>query len=296
MSHFSRALLTLLGTLLLCLLWTAGAFTSGTILPTSDVNSLFFSADLALTVLTFTLLWLCCFAPIRRPIAVLLVTGSGLLFLTVWHRLLSNLITDLPLSMITTWRWLPVAAVGLITLGFVRLIKAYRLSRLLLGSYRQVEHSLSTRDQLTQLFNRRYFYSQGTELLNSHQANQQCSTLIMLVLHNLADINREHGLQAGDAVLSELGRVLLKNTRRNDIAARVSGRKLAVFLPHTDAQQASPLAERIVAMLKKVEITIDTGERELISLSVGLEMQQSQPGDSLETLEDRNRAALNRAA
>ena len=60
-------------------------------------------------------------------------------------------------------RWLEIVGLpgGLLaaSLGLFELGKAYRLNRLLLGSYRKIEHSLATVDQLTQLYNRRYFFA-----------------------------------------------------------------------------------------------------------------------------------------
>ncbi len=294
MSHFSQAMLTLLSALLACLVWTAAGFASGDIRPVTQLNVFFMVCDLALTAASFLLLAIFCFAPIKRSLAVVLVLASALLFLSSWHDLLRNLLFTMPPPMESAIKVLRPAGLILLALGAYRIIKAYRLSRLLLGSYRKIEHSLSTRDQTTQLFNRRYFYSSCSELLSTCQANGETCALITFAITDLPDINTRYSMQHGDAVLSELGRVLLNNTREQDIACRIGGRKLALFLPNMQTSDAEPIAKRLQSLMATV--TLSHPEQTQLSVRIQWDIQQSSETTSLEDLVNDNEAALSRAA
>ncbi|WP_020207836.1 GGDEF domain-containing protein [Gilvimarinus chinensis] len=294
MSQFSQAMLTLLGILLACLLWAGAGFAGGDIQPSDQLQPLYVVCDALLTAVSFLLLAIFCFAPIKRSLATVLVAASALIFMSAWHTLLSNLVYSMPAVMALIGKCFLPLGLGGLTLGIYRLIKTYRLSRLLLGSYRKIEHSLSTRDQLTQLFNRRYFYTSCSELLNSCQAQGEPCSLITFIVRNLADINARYGIQAGDAVLSESGLTLLRNTRQQDIASRLGGRKLTLFLPNTKAQDALPVAQRLESALSNAHLTQPV--EQTITLQIEWNIQQSATTDSLEALVERNEAALSRAA
>lgn len=296
MSNYSLAVLALLVALLLCLVWTASGFAAGNIHPIEAVDPIALTRDLAFASACFILLALATFLPVRRSIASVMATGSGLLFVGAWHLLLGNFVDDLPVTLDIAGAFALPTGAGLMAWGLFQLGRAYRLSRLLLGSYRKIEHSLSTKDQLTQLFNRRYFYSNCPELLASCQKHNETCILISFLLENLPDINREEGVNGGDAALSELGRVLLNNTRHNDIAARLGGRRLALFLPNTDMASAGQIAQRILSLAEHVQVSDNEGVRRVLSLRIAHSIYESKPEEEFESLVQRTQAALNQAA
>src|SRR5687767_6539572 len=93
----------------------------------------------------------------------------------------------------------------------------------------------SVRDHLTGLFNRRYMEETlERELLRA--ARKQLSLgIIMLDLDNLKQFNDTWGHAVGDEVLCELGSLLLRLVRAEDIPCRYGGDEFILILP--DASQ-----------------------------------------------------------
>ncbi|MFG6416814.1 diguanylate cyclase [Roseateles sp. DC23W] len=98
----------------------------------------------------------------------------------------------------------------------------------------QLEH-LATRDPLTGLHNRR---SLDARLIEAHaldrrygRQNGRVHGLLLVDVDHFKRINDTHGHPAGDAVLSQLGQLLLASVRVSDVAARFGGEEFAVLLP-----------------------------------------------------------------
>jgi two-component system cell cycle response regulator len=86
---------------------------------------------------------------------------------------------------------------------------------------------MSIVDELTKLHNRRYFIEalEGEfERANRYETDM---ALIMMDLDGFKRINDTYGHLAGDRVLSEIGKILKKHVRRNDIACRYGGEEFA---------------------------------------------------------------------
>jgi len=99
----------------------------------------------------------------------------------------------------------------------------------------------SVRDGLTGLFNRRYFdESLAIEFERASRYGQPL-TLVMVDLDHLKMINDELGHLAGDMAIKQTGEILLKQSRRVDIATRYGGEEFVVILPQT------PLAGGVAA-------------------------------------------------
>ncbi|MFP5258804.1 MAG: diguanylate cyclase [Acidobacteriota bacterium] len=104
---------------------------------------------------------------------------------------------------------------------------------------------LSVQDALTGLYNRRFLFSGGLKLVSAAlRAGQPCACLMLDVDH-FKRVNDTFGHQAGDQVLSHLGRLLAGSVRKSDLAARYGGEEFAVLLTGAGLAQGLELAERI---------------------------------------------------
>lgn len=117
-------------------------------------------------------------------------------------------------------------------------------------------HELSIRDDLTNLYNQRYFY----RLLNRevHRADRQGHSLSMLVLDvdNFKDYNDQYGHIEGNKVLARVGELLHENIRSGvDSAFRFGGDEFIAVLPEVDIEQATRVAERVRVSFEKCNIS-----------------------------------------
>ncbi len=81
--------------------------------------------------------------------------------------------------------------------------------------------------------------------------------LAMLDIDHFKQVNDTYGHLAGDAVLAALSATLRALLRDYDITGRFGGEEFAILLPHTDAQTAEQIAERL--RVKLAQITVATG-------------------------------------
>lgn len=107
------------------------------------------------------------------------------------------------------------------------------------------EDRLSLVDSLTGLANDRYLYMfLNQEIGRSVRKNLPVS-LVLLDLDDFQSVNSDHGGEASDAVMVEIGRLLKSSTREYDIIARYSSDEFAIVLPEAKCSDACERAERI---------------------------------------------------
>jgi PAS domain S-box-containing protein len=101
----------------------------------------------------------------------------------------------------------------------------------------------SVRDHLTSLFNRRYMEETLERELRRAQRNTVPLSVIMVDVDHFKRFNDDHGHDAGDALLAELGRLLRGHVRVEDVPCRVGGEEFAIVLPGAAAKDALRRAE-----------------------------------------------------
>ena len=100
-------------------------------------------------------------------------------------------------------------------------------------------------DTLTTAYNRRHFEETIAQELIRHQRCRDGLTLLLVDIDHFKDINDTYGHQAGDKVLCELVNILQARLRSVDYLARYGGEEFVIILPHTNADDALLLAERL---------------------------------------------------
>jgi diguanylate cyclase (GGDEF)-like protein len=121
----------------------------------------------------------------------------------------------------------------------------------------------STHDPLTGVLNRGAFEMLLERELEHGRRYAQPLSLLLLDLDHFKELNDGQGHAAGDAVLRQVGALLLDEMRRVDWCARYGGDEFAVIAAHTDEHHAVRLSQRIVARVRR-EL------RGVITLSVGV--------------------------
>ncbi|MFQ5471583.1 MAG: diguanylate cyclase, partial [Dehalococcoidia bacterium] len=128
---------------------------------------------------------------------------------------------------------------------------------------------MATRDDLTQLQNRRFFYQhlQG-ELTRAAEKKTPCS-IMMIDVDDLKAVNDEFGHQVGDAVLRSFARVLNENVGTEHVTARLGGDEFAVVMPGADRRAADELAWTIWRVLSETPVVETEHASIFLGVSVG---------------------------
>lgn len=122
--------------------------------------------------------------------------------------------------------------------------------KLILARKREESHAenlrkLSITDQLTGLYNRRYFDERFSDELKRLQRYKYAASLIIADIDFFKLVNDTYGHQAGDHVLQEVSLIMQSTVRETDFIARWGGEEFVIFLPETNAENAIILAEKI---------------------------------------------------
>jgi len=130
--------------------------------------------------------------------------------------------------------------------------------------------SLSVRDHLTSLFNRRYFDEFfEREWRRGYRSTQPMSVLLVNIDH-FKPYNEHHGQQAGDRTLKLVAHQLSSQLRRGgDIAARYGGDQFVIALPETSASDAAGVAVHLRESVQKLAIANVSSPEQCITISVG---------------------------
>jgi len=110
---------------------------------------------------------------------------------------------------------------------------------------------LSYHDQLTGLYNRRFYEE---ELLRLDTERNLPITIVMGDVNGLKLINDSFGHAMGDELLEKVAKVIKNGCRADDIIARLGGDEFAVILPKSGINDAKKVVKRIkdLAVLEKV--------------------------------------------
>jgi len=146
-------------------------------------------------------------------------------------------------------------------------------------------------DELTNLYNRRYFKKYlGTELTRSHRYYHSFS-LCFLEVDDMKQYNDAHGRTDSDDLLRFLADLLKNNVRASDLTCRYGENEFVLVLPETPKIGANTVAEK---MRKTVEVYPFVGRASQpsgsVTVSVGI---ASFPDDALkgdELIENGNKA------
>lgn len=129
---------------------------------------------------------------------------------------------------------------------------------------------VATHDELTKLFNRGYFFEHLEKELKAARRSRRPLGLLILDVDSLKLINDTYGHNVGDMVLANLGKLLAKRVRAEDIPARIGGDEFAVLMPNTDKRRASAVATRLEKALQTKPIYEAEGLELTLTVSCGV--------------------------
>lgn len=116
---------------------------------------------------------------------------------------------------------------------------------------------LTIRDHLTSLFNRRYMEETLERELHRALRKQYPLGIIMLDVDYLRRFNNAYGHAAGDVILREIGTLLLKHVRLEDIASRIGGDEFVVILPDSPIEITQTRADLLRENVHRFQIQFE---------------------------------------
>jgi diguanylate cyclase (GGDEF)-like protein len=104
---------------------------------------------------------------------------------------------------------------------------------LLLQTWLRTAEEQAFRDELTDLYNRRYFVRAAERELDRALRGDERFAIAMVDIDHFKRYNDLYGHLKGDELLARFAHVLLKNLRRMDTVARYGGEEFILLLPET---------------------------------------------------------------
>jgi diguanylate cyclase (GGDEF)-like protein/PAS domain S-box-containing protein len=128
----------------------------------------------------------------------------------------------------------------------------------------------SIRDHLTGLFNRRYMeVTLERELLRASRKHLSLG-VIMLDVDDFKQFNDKWGHAAGDAILREMGSLLLEHVRGEDVPSRYGGDEFVIVMPDALKEVTQERAELLREKAQHFHIQDEGQILQAVTLSLGV--------------------------
>jgi diguanylate cyclase (GGDEF)-like protein/PAS domain S-box-containing protein len=146
------------------------------------------------------------------------------------------------------------------------------------------------RDPLTNLYNRQYLGETLAREVHRARRHQLPLSVAMLDIDFFKLFNDEHGHDAGDAVLREVGSLLRSSVRTSDIACRYGGEEFLFVLPECDLLAARARVEQICQEIKRRQCVFHGRRLPNITISAGIAQLSEEMNNEGELIEAADRA------
>ncbi len=145
---------------------------------------------------------------------------------------------------------------------------------------------IAVTDEMTDLYNRKYFNEQGVLEINRANREGLCFSMLMMDIDFFKRYNDTYGHQAGDEAIKTVAK-LIKETfqRASDLSFRVGGEEFAVLVTHNENEdlllRANGLRESLIS--EAIAHSKNDAAR-VLTLSIGLVTCKSGNIDTLDLL------------
>ncbi|AXS39918.1 diguanylate cyclase [Breoghania sp. L-A4] len=130
--------------------------------------------------------------------------------------------------------------------------------------------SLSERDPLTGMLNRRGFDTRFERHLKQAEAQGHDLTVIMVDIDRFKSINDTYGHAAGDLVLVAVADTIRNCLRGGDFSARFGGEEFIICLPEKSSETGLAVAERMREAIDRLPLTTTDGAPVHVTASAGV--------------------------
>ena len=138
-----------------------------------------------------------------------------------------------------------------LNLDELRIIIRRAAEKQVLQRAKDVYEELSITDGLTNIFNHRYFQEVLPREIHRASRYSRPLSLIMIDIDDFKIFNDHNGHVAGDNLLKQLSRVLVKSVREVDLVFRYGGEEFAILLPETEKNGSPAVARRLRSQIEQ---------------------------------------------
>lgn len=134
---------------------------------------------------------------------------------------------------------------------------------------------MAIKDELTQLFNRRFFNQVFPKEMDIARRNDSCVAFMIVDVDYFKQYNDTYGHSYGDEALRKVSSALQNcYRRRGDYVFRLGGEEFGVFCNITTASDAEMLASLTQQAIMKLDIEHKTSAHHVITASIGIYVGQ----------------------
>ena len=137
------------------------------------------------------------------------------------------------------------------------------------ASLHQKTKELTIVDELTGIYNYRYFTKKLSQEIKRAKRYKQSLSLLMIDIDWFKRCNDTYGHLFGNKVLKELAQRIKDSVRDVDVVSRYGGEEFAVILPLTNKKDAQMIGERIRHRVESTDFAVEEGGL-LIKVTVSL--------------------------
>jgi diguanylate cyclase (GGDEF)-like protein len=128
---------------------------------------------------------------------------------------------------------------------------------------------LAFTDELTQLFNRRYFMEAAQRDLENCYKHRQPFSVLMLDIDYFKRVNDTYGHAFGDEVLKIFAERVKSVLRQGTVAARYGGEEFVLAMPSADSDGAYKTAKRILSAVSEEPFVVNDVSLD-VTVSIGI--------------------------
>lgn len=220
----------------------------------------------SITVYTTTVLLISVLLSVQPPLNIYVFLSCHILFI---FSMLHNPYTgESAIPNIINGTFTAAAAVIISTTFFHNFYERTYNTIMLREANKKLEF-LSTRDTLTGLYNRRFFYDyMSHNVLYLERYKIPCS-LIILDLDDFKLVNDSYGHSFGDTVLVAFAQLLINQSRESDLVIRWGGEEFVMVLFKTDAETALHFVNKLLTVQEQTPFEV-AGKTIHITASAGI--------------------------
>ncbi len=125
-------------------------------------------------------------------------------------------------------------------------------------------------DELTGVLKREEFLRKGEKAFKYNRVHSIETTVILLLLDGLKNINIRYGYKYGDDILSEFGKILNKVIKDRGYCGRYNGQIFAIVLNNVSKKESQRICKEALEELKAIQFVDKNNEKIKVSVSGGV--------------------------